>query len=110
MDKKYFADRKYSKKLAWMFPDALYRWHPPSNHYKEWFPAVSIKSDGSDRKLLPAIHFDMVLEKLPKGTEINKLDNFTVWSYGKYTSDKKPSNALCKMLEWLVDEGIIKKI
>ena len=127
MKSKYFADIKWSKKLAHHFQDA------------EWYISPRTKrivTRKSVKKVLveylPAVTTDMVLEKLPGEIEykkkiwhlrIEKLKNGFSIEYIAYDNkgyfyvlpkpekqlicDKKLPNVLCQMLEWLEKDGLL---
>lgn len=130
MNKKYFADIKYSKPLKDEFPESEWVYIELTN--KEWAKRIielnlDFARDGSiherefgeiyakngDGILYPAIHTDMVLERLPQNLKdkdslprklyIAKYVGIYEVSYPsiEIITDKSLPNALAKMLLWV---------
>ncbi len=130
-----YADKKYSKELAWLFPESekviveywdscrkeciFDRKRLPNPKYQGSF-------NGCDEwEHYPAINTDMALEVLPYLIHAKSIHGFDTdyilglhkrkkdWlvSYGmfKEATDKLFVEALCAMIEYLVKEGIIKE-
>jgi len=119
-----FADIKYSRKLAWLFPDAEWWWYKwNDNKCRDDYSIVTkdnesmiyAKSIKADIYIHPAITTDMALEVLPISTEIYKIRNGylvknDVRAINYEFEDKPLKNALCQMILYLVEEGVIKNV
>lgn len=139
MDSKWFADLTWSKKLAKYFPDAEWWWVEWNKPHS--IPGLSEKRDAfhsnktiEEVSIYPALHTDMLLEKLPTKIHKHKLEfwlsilkidtpeeNSDYYTVG-YSADlivgglkilrsennKKLPNALSAMLYWLDQEGLVK--
>lgn len=122
-----YASKEWGEKLGWLFPDAEYHWNDYcwgqvdlvygiSDKHAEHYPAISIS-------------ISMALDVLPpkyKEGWITVQKNYNkpnyewmagYWGAGYTTKlisviefiDKHLPTALCKMIEYLVNEGVIKK-
>ena len=70
MDKKYFADLEWSKKLGHLFPDAEWWWIDEQGksricNRKPMSLELQIKNYGYPINHYPTLHTDMILERLP---------------------------------------------
>ena len=124
-----YADISHSNKLAWLFPDVEYWWVWGKNQGK-WFVSEGLHTSRVEEKY-PAITTDMALDVLPKDIRkrycsIKKLyisptkkGWMVYYKSGDFvsfhskrrllrTEDRLLQNALCKLIEHLVNENIIK--
>lgn len=117
---KNYADISHSRELGYLFPDAEWWWVRIDDNdlvvlHKDY--DVPIKDyNYSTERIYPAITTDMCLEILPDNIDgfyheltIRKQspDYQVSYSKSRMEIDKSLPNALCKLIQLLVKEGII---
>ena len=122
MNKKYFADIEYSKKLVDLFPESEWWWCAGRKNefsdYTNEFMKEPRKIDKDNLKedlkygwvRIPALTTDMLLERLPDRLTINR--TVGLWQVEGYKTHipeifmaEKLPNALAKMLIWLKENS-----